>query len=155
MCWTVQSLNPDRGRRFFSSPKRPNRLWSPPSLPLNGYRDSFPGAKRPRRSVKHSPPTGVEVKNEWLDLAQKKAAQLTNHTKYSDWKTLARRRTKARACVHFKACCGERAWKAIRDRLRRAYCLSMVDHVRKIRYRKQKTDIGKYFFVNYNLEPTI
>jgi len=29
-----------------------------------------------------------------------------------------------------------------------AYCLSRVDHVRKNRDRKQRTDIGKYSFVN-------
>ena len=38
---------------------------------------------------------------------------------------------------------GKRAWKATLDRLRRAYYLSGVDHVRKIRDRKQRTDIGK------------
>jgi hypothetical protein len=31
--------------RFFSSPQRPDRLWDPPSLISNGYRDSFPGDK--------------------------------------------------------------------------------------------------------------
>jgi hypothetical protein len=34
------------------------------------------------------------------------------------------------------------------DRLRRAYYLSGVKHVRKTRDRKQRTDIGKYSFVN-------
>jgi len=33
-------------------------------------------------------------------------------------------------------------------RLRRSYYSSRVDHVRKIRDRKQRTDIGKYSFVN-------
>jgi hypothetical protein len=42
----------------------------------------------------------------------------------------------------------ERAWKAIGDRLRRAYYLIRVDHVRKIRDRKQRMDIGKYSFLN-------
>jgi hypothetical protein len=46
-----------------------------------------------------------------------------------------------------KAHCGERNWKAIRDRLRRAYYLSRVDHVRKIRDRKLSKFIGKYSFV--------
>ena len=82
-----------------------------------------------------------------LDRVQKEAAQFTNHTKDSDWETLAHRRRIARLCAHFKAYCGERALKATRDRLRRAYYLSRVDHVRKIRYRKQRTDNGKYFFV--------
>ena len=48
----------------------------------------------------------------------------------------------------FKAYSGERAWKAISDRLRGPYCFSRVDHVRKIRDRKRRTDIGKYSFVN-------
>jgi hypothetical protein len=52
-----------------------------------------------------------------LDRVQKKAAQFTNQTKGSDWETLAQRRTIARICALFKACCGERAWKAIRDGL--------------------------------------
>jgi hypothetical protein len=77
-----------------------------------------------------------------LDRAQEKAAQFTNHTKDSEWETLAQRRPIARLCALFKAYCGERAWKAIRDRLRRAYCLSRVDHVRKIRDRKQRKDIS-------------
>jgi len=52
------------------------------------------------------------------------AAQFTDHTKDSDWETLAQRRTIARLCAIFKAYSGEKAWKAIRDRLRRPYCLS-------------------------------
>jgi len=71
-----------------------------------------------------------------------------NHTKGSEWETLAQLMTIARLCTLFKAYCGERDWKVIRDRLRRAFCLSRVDHVRKIRDRKQRTDIGKYSFVN-------
>jgi hypothetical protein len=34
------------------------------------------------------------------------------------------------------------------DRLKGPWCLSRVDHDRKIRARKQRTDIGKYCFVN-------
>ena len=51
-----------------------------------------------------------------------------------------------------KAYPGERAWKAIRGRLRRAYCLSRADHFRKIRYRKQRTAIEKYSFVNRTIK---
>jgi hypothetical protein len=46
---------------------------------------------------------------------------------------------------------GERASKAIGDSLWRPYYLSRVDHVRKIRDRKQRTDIGKYLFVNRSI----
>ena len=83
-----------------------------------------------------------------LDREQKKTAQFTNHTQDSDWETLVQRRTIAHLCSLFKAYSGERAWKAKRDRLRRPYYLSRVDHVRKIRTRKQRTVIGKYSFVN-------
>ena len=72
--------------------------------------------------------------------------------KSSDCETLARRRTTARLCALFKAYSGEQAWKAIRDRLRRPYCLSWVDHVRKIVDRKQRTDIEKYSFVNRTIK---
>ena len=36
-----------------------------------------------------------------LNRVQTKAAQFTNHTKDSDWETLAKRRTIARLCAHF------------------------------------------------------
>jgi hypothetical protein len=43
---------------------------------------------------------------------------------------------------------GEWAWKAIGDRLQKPCYLSRVDHGRKIRSRKQRTDIRKYSFLN-------
>jgi hypothetical protein len=36
------------GSRIFSSPRLPDRLWGPPNLLSNGYRDSFPGGKAAR-----------------------------------------------------------------------------------------------------------
>jgi len=87
-----------------------------------------------------------------LDQVQKKAAQFTNHTKDSDWETVAQRRTIVHLCALFKTYTGERAWKAIHDRLRRHYYLSRVDHVQKNRDRKQRTDIGKYSFVNRTIK---
>jgi hypothetical protein len=33
---------PGRGKRFFSSPQRPDRLWGPSSLLSNGYRGLSP-----------------------------------------------------------------------------------------------------------------
>ena len=87
-----------------------------------------------------------------LDQVQKKAAQFANHTKDSEWENLAQRRTIARLCALFKAYSGERAWKATCDRLRRPYCLSRIDHVRKIRGRKQRMDIEKYSFVNRTIK---
>jgi hypothetical protein len=34
-----------RGKRFFSSPQRPDLLWGPPSLLSNGYRGLLLGGK--------------------------------------------------------------------------------------------------------------
>jgi hypothetical protein len=91
---------------------------------------------------------GVPVHTLLPRLVNKHAPSYALEDTGSDWETFAQRRTIARLCALFKAYCGERAWKAIRDRLGRAYCLSRVDHVRKIRNSKQRTDIGKYSFVN-------
>jgi hypothetical protein len=55
--------------------------------------------------------------------------------------------TSSRICALFKAYTGERAWRAIGDRLQSPCYLSRVDHDRKIRSRKQKTEIGKKSFV--------
>jgi len=54
-------------------------------------------------------------------------------------------------CALYKAYTGERAWKAIEDRLQAPSYLSRVDHHGKIRARKQRTDIGKYSFVNRSI----
>ena len=79
---------------------------------------------------------------------QTRGVQFTYLTKDSEWETLTQRKAIARLCALFKAYSEERALKAIHERLQRAYCLGRVDHVRKIRGRKQRTDIGKYSFVN-------
>jgi hypothetical protein len=87
-----------------------------------------------------------------LDRVQRKAVKFANLTNASDWDTLAQRRRAARLCSLLKAYNGERAGKAIGARLHRPYYLSRVDHVRKIRDRKQRTDIGKYSFVNRTIK---
>jgi hypothetical protein len=51
-------------------------------------------------------------------------------------------------CAFHKAYIGERAWKAIGDRLQTPSYLSRVDHYWKIGARKQRTDIAKNSFVN-------
>ena len=61
---------------------------------------------------------------------------------------MASLRKLSRICALFKAYSGERAWKAIGDKLQRPNYLSRIDHERKIRSRRQRTDIGKYSFVN-------
>jgi hypothetical protein len=87
-----------------------------------------------------------------LDCMQRKAAKFANLTNASDWDTLAQRRTVARLCALLKVYNGERAWKTIGARLHRPYSLSRVDHVRKTKHRKQRTNIRKYSFVNRNIK---
>jgi hypothetical protein len=87
-----------------------------------------------------------------LDRVQRKAAKFANLTNASDWDTLAHRRTVARLCALLKAYNGEWAWKATGARLHRPYYLSRVDHVRKSKGRKQRTDIGKYSLVNRTIK---
>jgi len=87
-----------------------------------------------------------------LDRVQKKAAKFAYHTNSSHWENLASRRKLSRICAVFKAYSGERAWKATGDRLQWPHYLSRVDHKRKIRSRKQRTDIGKYTFVNRTIQ---
>jgi len=65
---------------------------------------------------------------------------------------LAQPRTVAGLCALFKAYSGEWVWKAKRERLRRPYYWSRADHVRKIRDRKQRTDIGKNSIVHRTIK---
>ena len=82
-----------------------------------------------------------------LDWVQKKAAKFAYNMNKSNWETLTQCRKISHICALFKVYSVERAWKAIGDRLKRPYYLSRVDHERKIRNRRQRTDIGKYSFV--------
>ena len=78
-------------------------------------------------------------------------AKFAHHSGGSDWESLAQPRKIARMCALYKAYTGERAWKAIGDSLQAPSYLSRVDHHWKIRARKQRTDIGKYSFVNRSI----
>ena len=87
-----------------------------------------------------------------LYRVHKKAAKFAYYTNDSNWETFAQCRKIARICAFFKACTGKRAWKAIGFGLQMPYYLNRVDHDREIRSRKQRTDIGKYSFVNRTLQ---
>jgi hypothetical protein len=55
------------GARFFSSPRRPDRLWGPPNPPIQWVPGALsPGLKRLGRVADHSPPISAEVKNTWI-----------------------------------------------------------------------------------------
>jgi len=86
-----------------------------------------------------------------IDRVQNKAAKFAYHSGDSDWEPLVQRRKIARVCALYKAYTGERAWKAIGDSLQAPWYLRMVDHHWKIRARKQRTDIGKFFVVNRSI----
>jgi hypothetical protein len=83
-----------------------------------------------------------------LDRVQKKAAKFAYHMSESNWETLLQRRKIAHICALFKAYSGEQAWKFIDDGLQWPNYLSRFDHDWKIRNRRQRTDIGKYSFLN-------
>ena len=87
-----------------------------------------------------------------LNRMEKRAAKFANNVNESGWETLAQRRLVARLCALFKAQTGGRAWKAIGNRLLKPCYLSRGDHNRKIRTRKQRTDVGKYSFVNRTIK---
>ena len=87
-----------------------------------------------------------------IDRVLKKAVKFAHHRKSPNWETLASRRKLSRIYALFKAYTVERAWKSIGDRLQRSHYLSRVDHERKIRSRRQRTDIGKYSFVNRTIQ---
>jgi hypothetical protein len=83
---------------------------------------------------------------------QKIAAKFANHTNDSVKDTLVQRRKTAHIFALFEAHTGEGAWKSIGKKSKRPCYLSRDDHNRKIRARKQRTDIGKYSFVNRTIK---
>jgi hypothetical protein len=58
----------------------------------------------------------------------------------------------ARICALFKAYTKGQAWKAIEDRLLKSCYMSRDDHNWKIKTRKQRTDVGKYSFINRTIK---
>ena len=87
-----------------------------------------------------------------LDRVQKAVVKFAHHTNNPNLENLASRGKLSHICALFKAYSGEPAWKVIGDRLQRPHYLSRVDHERKIRSRRQRTDIRKYSFVNRTIQ---
>jgi len=86
--------------------------------------------------------------NKCVRQGAKESGQIFTTYEKSELESLASRRKLSRICSLFKAYSGERAWKPTGDRLQRPHNLSSVDHEGKIWSRRQRTDIGKYSFVN-------
>jgi hypothetical protein len=53
-------FDPAKGNAFFSSQKRPDRLWGP-----SRNRGFSEGIRRPRREADNPPPSSVTVQNKW------------------------------------------------------------------------------------------
>ena len=87
-----------------------------------------------------------------LNRVQERAAKFANNVNVSGWETLAQRRLIAQICTLFNAYTGRQAWKTIRNRLLKPCYLSRGDHNWKIRTRKQRTDVGKYSFLNRTIK---
>jgi hypothetical protein len=68
-----------------------------------------------------------------LNQVQARAAKFANNTDQIGWEALSDRRLVSRLYALFKAYSGNRAWKAIEDRLLRPQYLGREDHNRKIR----------------------
>ena len=68
------------------------------------------------------------------------------------WGTLTQQRLIARKGALFKAYTGRQAWKAVGNRLVKLCYPIRDNHNRKIRTRKQGTDVGKYFFLNRTIK---
>jgi hypothetical protein len=73
-----------------------------------------------------------------LDPTQNKAAKFARLKNDLNWETSAQLRKIARICALFKAYTGERAWKAISDRLQKPPSLISVDYDKKIKSRNKR-----------------
>jgi hypothetical protein len=62
---TVWASNPSKDKGLFSSPNHPDQLWGPINLLFSGFQRSFMGIKWLGLDDDHSPPSSVEIKNEW------------------------------------------------------------------------------------------
>jgi hypothetical protein len=75
--------NPSRGEKCFSSPNRPDRLWSQPSLLFNGFPLSFSEVRRTGCEAELSPPSSTEVEWKLHGVARDKSVFLNKPTNIS------------------------------------------------------------------------
>jgi len=86
-----------------------------------------------------------------LDPVQKRGAWFADYTRDSERETLAQHRMTACLCALFKAYSGTGLESYMRQ-VAKTLLFEWGHHVRKIRNRKQRTDIGKYSFVNRTIK---
>jgi hypothetical protein len=69
-CGMVRGSGSGGDKRFFSSPKLPDRHWAPPSLLLSGYQRLFsPGIRRLGHDFNLSLPSSAKVKKQWRNAS--------------------------------------------------------------------------------------
>ncbi|KAJ4437846.1 hypothetical protein ANN_13784 [Periplaneta americana] len=83
-----------------------------------------------------------------LEKIKKRALKCCLKNSPLKWDTLMDRRTRIRLCALFKTYRGEPAWREIKNRLQPPNYSSRNDHSYKLRERRQRTDTGKFFFLN-------
>ena len=82
-----------------------------------------------------------------LEKIQKRALKRCNNSTVK-WDTLTDRRTRILLCAMFKTYRGEPAWREIKNRMQPPNYSSRNDHPHKLRERRQRTDTGKFSFLN-------
>ena len=87
-----------------------------------------------------------------LNQVQKRVFKFANNINELGWETSAQQRLIAQIYILFKAYTMRWAWKAIRNRLLKPSYLSRDNRNWKIRTRKQRTDVGKYSFINRTIK---
>ncbi|KAJ4451749.1 hypothetical protein ANN_03220, partial [Periplaneta americana] len=83
-----------------------------------------------------------------LEKIKKRALKCCRKNSPLKWDTLTDRRTRIRLCALFKTYRGEPAWREIKNRLQPPNYSSRNDHSYKLRERRQRTDTGKFSFLN-------
>ncbi|KAJ4435238.1 hypothetical protein ANN_23816 [Periplaneta americana] len=89
---------------------------------------------------------------ETLEKIQKRALKCCRNNSPLKWDTLTDRRTRIRLCAMFKTYRGEPAWSEIKNRLQPPNYSSRNDHSYKLRERRQRTDTGKFSFLNRTIK---
>ncbi len=90
-----------------------------------------------------------------LEKVQKHAAKFVRR-RFKFWiyivGTLEKRREKSRLCALFKAIGVIGRWGEVGARLSKPTYFARNDHGFKIRQRKQRTDVGKFSFINRTIQ---
>lgn len=98
-----------------------------------------------------------------LEMVQRKAARfvLSDFNPRSSvsrmieklgWESLEARRKRSRLCAMFNTYTNQPAWRELNKRLEKPTYISRVDHPFKVKGRPQRTNYGKYSFINRGVD---